>query len=119
MAVMGGNWRASRLLCLAIAGLMAAGCASFPFLPEPNPPAQRHLRQSDSVNAHGAHVFAVCSEATQRIEAPEPDNLQDLIAVAVQNSPELRSAQARVDAAYGRMVQAGLCPNPAFGPHFS
>jgi cobalt-zinc-cadmium efflux system outer membrane protein len=47
---------------------------------------------------------------------PASLNLDDLIALASQNNPDLVIAQAQVEAARGRLVQAGLYPNPVIGP---
>ena len=41
--------------------------------------------------------------------------LDDLIGFAVSNHPEVRAAHARAEVARGRMIQAGLYPNPVFG----
>jgi cobalt-zinc-cadmium efflux system outer membrane protein len=38
--------------------------------------------------------------------------LKHLLDLAVQNNPEGAAAQARVEAARGKLIQAGLCPNP-------
>lgn len=43
-----------------------------------------------------------------------PLSLEQLISLASQYSPEMPIAQARVAAARGRMIQAGLYPNPFF-----
>lgn len=45
----------------------------------------------------------------------QPATLGDLQALARQQSPVLRRAQADVEAAYGAVVQAGLYPNPTVG----
>ncbi|QKK08506.1 MAG: TolC family protein [Planctomycetota bacterium] len=41
-------------------------------------------------------------------------SVEDAIRIAIVNNPRLRSAGYRVDAATGRVTQAGLYPNPAF-----
>jgi cobalt-zinc-cadmium efflux system outer membrane protein len=46
-----------------------------------------------------------------------PLTLSDLEEVAFQNNPTLAVAAARMDAACGREVQAGLYPNPVIGYH--
>ncbi len=43
--------------------------------------------------------------------------LPDLEGIAFQNNPTLATAAARMNSARGRMVQAGLYPNPVFGYH--
>jgi len=47
----------------------------------------------------------------------EPLSLADLQRIAFQNHPTLAAAAARMNAARGRMVQAGLYPNPTIGYH--
>src|SRR5262249_16199969 len=39
-----------------------------------------------------------------------------LVELASQNHPDIAAAQARIAVAQGRMVQAGLYPNPVVGP---
>lgn len=41
-------------------------------------------------------------------------SVEDAIRIAIVNNPRLRSAGYRVDAATGRVTQAGLYPNPSF-----
>ena len=43
---------------------------------------------------------------------PSPKTLDEFVAMAVQNHPKLRTAQAAVEAARGKAVQARLYPNP-------
>jgi cobalt-zinc-cadmium efflux system outer membrane protein len=42
-------------------------------------------------------------------------NLAELLDLAAQQNPDLTAARARVDEARGRMIQAGLYPNPTVG----
>src|SRR5947207_6075393 len=44
-----------------------------------------------------------------------PLTLADLEQMAVRGNPTLAQAAAQVEAAHGRAVQAGLCPNPTVG----
>jgi cobalt-zinc-cadmium efflux system outer membrane protein len=46
---------------------------------------------------------------------PCPRNLSELEAIAISNNPTLSQAAARVHALQGKMVQAGLYPNPHVG----
>lgn len=46
-----------------------------------------------------------------------PLSLADLEAIALERNPTLAAAAARIDAARGRQVQAGLYPNPVIGYH--
>ena len=95
------------LLLSGLLGLTAVGCTPF----------------------HGQH-HQLDDEAPLRSTRPRPDtapetvpqepaNLDDLIEVAVKHHPDLRVAEARIQAARGKMVQAGLFPNPSFGPNFA
>ena len=43
---------------------------------------------------------------------PSPTTLDEFVALAMQNHPKLRAAQAAVEAARGKAVQARLYPNP-------
>jgi cobalt-zinc-cadmium efflux system outer membrane protein len=49
--------------------------------------------------------------------AVEPSPLASLLALASQQNPDLAAARARVEAARGKMVQAGLYPNPTINWH--
>ena len=46
---------------------------------------------------------------------PSGISLEELQSIAVANNPTLAQAAARVDAARGRWIQAGLYPNPSIG----
>jgi cobalt-zinc-cadmium efflux system outer membrane protein len=48
--------------------------------------------------------------------AAEPLTLQQLLDLAARNHPDLAAARARVDAARGQLLQAGLYPNPVVTP---
>ena len=43
-------------------------------------------------------------------------SLDDLINLAAQNNPQLAIARAQAEAARGKLIQAGLYPNPIFSP---
>jgi cobalt-zinc-cadmium efflux system outer membrane protein len=49
-------------------------------------------------------------------DGPEPLTLPRLLELASKNHPELATARAKVDAARGQMIQAGLYPNPVVSP---
>ncbi len=53
---------------------------------------------------------------TQRVGRREL-SLAELERIALENNPSLATAAARIDAANGRWVQAGLRPNPVVGYH--
>ncbi len=48
------------------------------------------------------------------IQSLDALSVEDAIRIAIVNNPRLRSAGYRVDAATGRVTQAGLYPNPSF-----
>jgi cobalt-zinc-cadmium efflux system outer membrane protein len=50
------------------------------------------------------------------VTTAETITLDELVALAVRNNPDLAVAQAQAEAARGRMLQAGLYPNPVIGP---
>jgi cobalt-zinc-cadmium efflux system outer membrane protein len=54
-------------------------------------------------------VFAVGSAEAQ---SPADLTVEELVARAISDSPELRAARVEIDAAVGRLRQAGLRPNP-------
>ncbi len=95
----------------SVLALLCAGC--IPALP------LRHLsleteRQVEMPQRRSAEVVRV--QHTQPAE-PSPITLDELLQLAVLHHPDLQAAHARVEAARGRMIQAGLYPNPAFGPN--
>jgi len=52
-------------------------------------------------------------------QLPRPANLltlDDLVNLASANHPDLQAARSKADAARGKLVQAGLCPNPLVAP---
>jgi cobalt-zinc-cadmium efflux system outer membrane protein len=48
-----------------------------------------------------------------RLESLDSLSVEDAIRLAIQHNPQLRAAGYRVDAASGRVLQAGLYPNPS------
>ncbi|MCA9218337.1 MAG: TolC family protein [Planctomycetales bacterium] len=56
-------------------------------------------------------------EAIQEPERVESLTLADFEGIAIQNNPTVASAAARMNAARGNQVQAGLYPNPVVGYH--
>jgi cobalt-zinc-cadmium efflux system outer membrane protein len=50
-----------------------------------------------------------------RTETAKAPSIADLEQIALQRNPTLAQASSQVDAARGRAVQAGLCPNPTVG----
>ena len=99
------NRVAFRCLVLALVVLISAGCAQ-------TLPGRCLMAQTNRA----------CPRAELELVAFEEqatDRLQELLNLAVKHHPDLRVAHARVEAARGRMIQAGLYPNPAIGSHFT
>jgi cobalt-zinc-cadmium efflux system outer membrane protein len=111
---------------LTLTGLFPAwvGCASLnpPACPIPvspvsvTAPAREHVglthrrspAQPDSIRPASATEPSPASE-------PAPPGLYELLALARLHNPDLAATAARVGEARGRMVQAGLYPNPTLG----
>src|SRR4051794_15160 len=49
--------------------------------------------------------------------APSPLTVEQLLSLAAQNHPDVAAARARAEAARGRLIQAGLYPNPVVNVH--
>jgi cobalt-zinc-cadmium efflux system outer membrane protein len=109
-----------RRLMLAGSVMTAAGCASAPpeiptypapgshstaYTPAP-PPRPTPAPDRDPIRP------AVASEPAA---VPQPADLDALLALARSHNPDLAAAAARVGEARGRMIQAGLYPNPTAG----
>src|SRR4051812_49915199 len=93
--------RVFRLALLAALGLLPAGCV----IPSTSG-YQQPVTPVEDVPA--AHAPVPCPEPG------EPLGLDQLLALAEQNHPDLAVAFARTEAARGRLIQAGLYPNPTF-----
>lgn len=87
-----------------LGGLFAAGCQSAaPTMPVHRPPS---ARVSQSVPVQQVH---------HTLPAPTVLGLNELLALARSQNPDLLAALARVGEAQGTMTQAGLYPNPTVG----
>ena len=101
-----------RLLPAALAAALF-GCASTHPGPTPHPPPVSTISVTPrpaAVEPGGAIRVASATELT-----PAAPGLDELLALARTHNPELAAAAARVGEARGRMVQAGLYPNPTLG----
>lgn len=93
--------------------VLASGCAG---------PMDRTERNHDSWSVSDRlleYDQRTSEEPTYQPEHPgdafeglETIGLDDAVRIAIQNHPQLRSAAYRIDAATGRVTQAGLYPNP-------
>jgi cobalt-zinc-cadmium efflux system outer membrane protein len=110
-----------RWLAIGLLGLLSTGC--IPALP------LRHLSVQDPLyDSRPRLEFAKAAEAiltpnpspNGRVEArADQATLDELLDIAVKHHPDLTAARARVEVARGRMIQAGLYPNPSIGPNWS
>jgi cobalt-zinc-cadmium efflux system outer membrane protein len=80
----------------------------------------------NSPTYHSTSCFPSLSEMPAAVspldeQTPEthsgPWTLEQLLTLATQNNPELEIARGKAEAARGKMVQAGLYPNPAIHYH--
>src|SRR5260370_37640370 len=103
-----------RFLTIALLGMFSTGC--IPALPMP------HLAMEEPPSDPRPRLgFAKVAEANL---TPNPSpkrgtetlggsaTLDELLDIAVKHHPDLTAARARVEIARGRMIQAGLYPNP-------
>ena len=97
------------LLTTLIAGLLASSLLA----QQPNP-LVKPSRISRSQLHQPILVQPVASEEANR---PQPFTLARVEDLAFRNNPTLAGATARVNAAWGRLVQAGLYPNTVIGYH--
>jgi cobalt-zinc-cadmium efflux system outer membrane protein len=107
------EWKSMRscrlLILLGLGAVMPAGCVT---APHPLAGSLHALPAVERVHRPPQLDFAP-------LQADHtPATLPELIRVALKHHPDLRAAEARIEAARGRMIQAGLPPNPWFGPNF-
>jgi cobalt-zinc-cadmium efflux system outer membrane protein len=97
--------KALPLAILGFAYLAIAGCAHRPAC---------DLQLDSALAPHAAQFPA----DERSIESAAPTSFDELLELATRQHPDLRAARARVEAAQGLLVQAGLYPNPVVGAHF-
>jgi cobalt-zinc-cadmium efflux system outer membrane protein len=114
---MRGAARLVRWFVLSGPGLAATGCATtgpdIPTYPAAVPSATRPERAPTL--ARRPEVSAVRQVALFEPATSPAQGLDGLLALARVRNPELVAAVARVEEARGRLVQAGLYPNPVVG----
>ena len=98
-----------RTVLLLFLSAAASGCFSL----------SAPLRDTSSPAASPASIQPREAQAAERTEAPTPEvsgplDVGAAIALAWHYHPALAAARARVEAASGRKLQAGLYPNPVF-----
>src|SRR5262245_50911089 len=91
----------SQAVFFVAVGFVAVGCRHAPVYEMPLTPA---------LAPHA--VLIPDGDQVAPIEVDSPTSLDDLLTLAMNRHPELRAARARVEAAAGAMLQAGLYPNP-------
>lgn len=128
--------RSSRLArIVAFAGVVGLGAGCSTLRPEPIPthPQQRFDPQGASAHAPASAVRPAAHASprppsgvvqaqatipatppTAAVPPPAPADVNTLVQAAVAGNPRLARANALVEAARGRVVQAGLRPNPVF-----
>ena len=107
------RFRHPKPLVLAVALAAVAACGR----------AEEWARRADSLQLpepgvplgslpENAAVPLVGDRVSDAAHGPSPTTLDEFVALAMQNHPKLRAAQAAVEAARGKAVQARLYPNP-------
>ncbi len=99
------------------ASALAAGCSS-PLSPSWDDPVYRSIRDRfetiDTQRAAEPAGAIANNEPAGGIETLDRLSVEDAIRLGIANTPSLRRAGYRVDIAAGRVLQAGLYPNPSF-----
>jgi cobalt-zinc-cadmium efflux system outer membrane protein len=104
------EWRRRSLAGLAGAGLLLGGCITIttsPVAPAPSLALPAGVPRAAVVQA--AHIPEVPAQ---------PLTLERLLDQAVHTHPDVAIAKARAEAARGRLIQAGLYPNPTASIRF-
>lgn len=111
------RWPGGWIIGAAAIALSPAGCSTT--VPRPatlaqqSCPALHHaVPSADMVREPDAGNRLASHESTPLIDRPMA--IEDLLALALANNPELAIAQTQASAARGRLVQVGLYPNPTF-----
>lgn len=129
-------WAITVILCAILAGCSVVPSKSVavrphqngpncnPTLTTPQQPSSVIQNVVFSEESHGLQHRPAESDVLEHLPVPAKDGpdeapltLADVEGLAVQNNPTLAAATARIAAARGRQVQAGLYPNPVMGYH--
>ncbi len=108
-----------KLRMVALSGcLLVGGCAG-PMDRSWDDPVYREIRSRYHLHDEGTAGLAANDAPTEPAALPLDEldalSVNDAIRVAINNAPSLRRAGYRVDFAAGRVIQAGLYPNPTIG----
>ncbi len=99
----------------AVGAVMASGCAG-PLDQRWDDPVYQSIQ--DRFTEHDRRIADLNGEDLPApvfdMESLDGLSVEDAVRVAINNSPQLSAAGYRVDAASGRVLQAGLYPNPTF-----
>jgi cobalt-zinc-cadmium efflux system outer membrane protein len=118
----------SAALAACLGGWAANGFAQGPALPVPpevrapgsltafHPGTVVPGSPAPVANAPGPPATAAPSKLPANLPGDIPLTQDDLLVLAEQNHPVLSVARSRIDSAQGRLVQAGLYPNPIMTP---
>lgn len=111
----------ARRLGIAVIFPAWIGCASTP-LDVPSYPQHGHpvsvtapARHAPTATPPANAPVGPIRPAAATVSAASPQSLDELLSLARSRNPDLAAAAARVGEAQGRMVQAGLYPNPTAG----
>ena len=97
------------LLCAALCWAVTGGVHAQDF---PRPDGAIRLPEPGVPLATLPAPDAPATAAMDAARGPEPKTLDEFVGYALENHPKLRAAQAAVEAARGKAVQARLYPNP-------
>jgi cobalt-zinc-cadmium efflux system outer membrane protein len=128
---MSGIRSGCRVVAVGLLSVLSAGC--IPTLPlrhlsveESTPPRKKPTLGFQEVNAGTIALVEYAGNAPPVPPARLPElapvpstTLKELVGLAVQHHPDLTAAKARVEIARGKLIQAGLYPNPSIGPNFA
>jgi cobalt-zinc-cadmium efflux system outer membrane protein len=107
------RWMSAALVA-CLGGCATTGHPGLPSLAEA--PATHAPADAPSPEAGRAPSAPVPASLPCDVAGDVPLTLENLLAMAEQNHPVLAVARARIDGAQGRLVQAGLYPNPTATP---
>jgi cobalt-zinc-cadmium efflux system outer membrane protein len=88
--------------------VLAVGCHA----PRVDVTAALEAHVAEVAPARAAPDLLPCAAPGPALDLPDPLGLPDLWALALADNPALRTASADLEAARGRQIQAGRCPNP-------
>jgi len=97
------------------AGVALGGCGGHTRLHLPASSGRGAILRGDAPTWTVSAPVSPSPSPLAAIPPGEPISLRQLVELAMAQHPELAAAQAQVQAAHGRLLQAGLYPNPTVG----